>query len=94
MKRLILFILTLILLITLFGCAKTVSGTFVNEKNSKQYLELKSDGTLYLEESGGHTGKYTVDGNTITLDFGGPAARGTINGDTITDDEGKKWIKK
>lgn len=79
---------------TLIGCAKTVSGTFIHEKNSKEYLELKSDNTFFLQQSGGATGKYTIDGNTLTLDYGGPADRAVINGNTITESDGEKWIKK
>ncbi|GAB6172977.1 hypothetical protein JCM15765_24550 [Paradesulfitobacterium aromaticivorans] len=96
MKRLLWLTLVLIMLNTLTGCAKTVSGTYVDVKNNKSYLELKSDGTWYLQDDYGHgyTGKYTIDGNTITIDNGGRAARFTINGDTITDSEGDKLVKK
>lgn len=73
-----------------------VTGKYVNEGNPSSYLELKSDGTFYLERGfiGGATGKYEIEGKQITLKFdGGMATRGQIEGKTITV-TGDNWTRQ
>ena len=93
-----LFILIVILLVVclLVGCSKTVAGKYVNEKNPKDYLELKSDGTFFVQEgSMGMAGKYEIEGNQITLKTDiGLATRGKIEGKTIIDKDGDRWTKQ
>jgi hypothetical protein len=73
-----------------------VAGTYTHENNSEEFLELKSNGSYYLRESGmGVVGKYEVDGNQITLKTDmGFASRGIFAGDTLVDEEGQRWTKK
>lgn len=73
-----------------------IVGTYYNQANPEEYLELNVDGTFYLKEMGiGFTGEWTVEGDVITLSFpAGFAARGHITGNTITDEEGKIWVKR
>ncbi|SKA77944.1 hypothetical protein SAMN05443428_10283 [Caloramator quimbayensis] len=95
-RNIILVVAIFVLTFTLAACSKSVSGTYYNQKNKEEYLELKSDGTFYVKEGGlGFAGKYKIDGNEITLETSiGMAAKGVINGNTITDEEGQIWIKE
>ena len=96
MKRLILILFCLVLMITISSCSKSISGTYVNEANSGEYLELKSDRSFYSRESGiGVAGKYEVDGDVITLKLeSGRAARVRIKGNILIDEDGKNWIRR
>jgi hypothetical protein len=74
----------------------SVDGTYVSEKNNKDYGELKSDGTfLVQQEAGNFDGKYMVNGKNIILTLeDGSTISCTIVGNTITDDQGIRWTKK
>ena len=79
------------------GCGKIgVAGKYVSEKNQKNYLELKTDGTFFVQEdSMGMAGKYEIDGDTITLKTDmGLASRGKIEGKTVIDNDGDRWTKQ
>lgn len=79
------------------GCSKTrIAGKYISEKRSANYLELKSDGTLFLQEGRtAVTGEYEVNGKEITMKFSvGLAAKGTIEGNTIIDKDGIRWTKE
>jgi hypothetical protein len=81
----------------LTSCSKSsVYGTYVSEKNAKDYTELKSDGAFFVQQgSVSFSGKYKVDGKNITLTLdSGQAARGKIDGNTIIDDQGIHWTRK
>ena len=84
------------LALTLIACSHGVGGTYVHDKNNKDYLELRSDATFFLRENGmGVSGKYRVDGNVITMTIdGGPSTQGKIQGNTLIDDDGESWVKK
>lgn len=74
-----------------------VCGTYVNQNNPSEYLELKADDTFYLEEYGMAVhGTWEIEGDTITLKLEGipTATKGTIHGNTIIDGEGKVWVKQ
>jgi len=102
----ILAFVALMVLPSISGCEKikqsSVAGTYVSEKNVKDYLELKADGTFFSQEqtgwgnqTRGMTGKYEIDAGQITLKLeSGQAARGKIDGKTIVDNEGIRWTKK
>jgi hypothetical protein len=85
-----------LLMAFLITCSKGVAGKYVNQKNKKEYLELRGDGTFFVRESGtGMSGHYRVDGGVITLTLeGGMAAQGKIQGNTITDEDGKIWVEQ
>lgn len=72
------------------------AGKYVSEKNSDDFLELKSDGTFtVIEGRSGFTGKYEIDGDQIILKADiGLAQRGRIEGQTIIDNEGTRWTKQ
>ena len=101
-RKCLLIGLALMLLVALggtFGCGTgSISGTYVNEDNSEEYLELNGDGTLYLKEYGvGLTGNWKIEGDVITLSFPsmmGIAAKAEIKGNKIYDEDGKVWVKK
>lgn len=74
---------------------KPVVGTYVSEKNSKYYMELKADGTFFVKDpSGQGHGEYAVKGSTITLKMRMRQARGTIEGNVLIDPDGDRWIKQ
>jgi len=74
----------------------SAAGKYVSEKNDKNYLELKADGTFFLQvRSRGRAGKYEIDGDQITLKTDmGSASRGKIDGNTMIDPDGDRWTKK
>jgi hypothetical protein len=78
------------------GCGIVgVPGTYVNQDDPSEYLELKPDGSFYLKEAGmGVAGKWEVKGNELRLSWAGFTMRGEIRGDRITDREGKTWVKR
>jgi hypothetical protein len=86
-------VLMLSALVAAAACGNRVAGVYVSEKNPRDYLELKPDGTFFVQEGPmGATGKYEVEAAQITLKLDmGIAARGTIEGDTIIDNDGIRW---
>jgi hypothetical protein len=82
------------------GCSKdkrsAIAGRYVSEKNDKDYIELKTDGTFFIQEgSMGQTGTYEIDGDQITFKIAsGAAARGKIEGRTYINQAGERWTKK
>ena len=93
-------ICTFVMILTLCfftGCGVGgVSGEYVHEKKPKNYIELKSDGTFFLqrEDGSGETGKFEIDSNMITLSTpDGDALRCEIKGNTIIDKDGARWTK-
>ena len=99
-RRILLIGLALMLLVVLggtFGCgAGGISGTYVNEDNPNEYLELNEDGTFYLKEIGlGFDGEWEVKDNELRLHLTmGLVATAEIKGNKIYDEEGKVWVKK
>ncbi len=89
-------VLTILALVA--GCSPcSACGTYVNQDNSGEYLELKKDGTFYLKEIGiGFTGEWEIEEDVLTLSFAqlGLAVRGKLKGDTIIDEGGKIWVRK
>jgi hypothetical protein len=85
-----------ILMATLIACGGRISGTYVHDKDSKEYLELRPDSTFFLRERGmGLSGKYRIDGATVTLTVdGGMSTQGNIRGKTLIDDDGEKWVRR
>jgi hypothetical protein len=83
------------------ACCETavcsVCGTYVNQENQSDFLELKPDGTFYQEEAGiSLYGTWEIEGNTITLRLEGLpfAVKVTIQGNTIIDPDGIPWVKQ
>ena len=76
------------------GCSKQVVGTYVSEKNDKNFIELKEDG-LFFHKDGKIHGEYAVEGNEITLVWGGGRYSSVkIEGNVLEDSDGNKWVKK
>lgn len=75
--------------------SKSAPGKYINKNKTGEYLELKPDGTFYIQEKGrGFVGKYEVSGDEITLVVSnGMAAKGKLRGNTLIDDEGQRWVK-
>jgi len=88
-------IVALMLLFSLFGCSKGVTGIYVHEKNKQEYLELRSDSMFFVHGVGQSlSGKYKVDGEVITLTIDkGPSVQAKIHGPVFTDPDGESWIK-
>jgi major membrane immunogen (membrane-anchored lipoprotein) len=87
----------LVLLTCLVACSKTLpAGTYVEQKEPKNYLELKADGTFLLQKDGGsYAGKYNQDGENIDMKAdAGFSSRVTIRGGTLTDTDGYLWVKR
>ncbi len=76
------------------GCSKQVAGTYVSEKNDKNFIELKEDGSFFIKDGKIH-GEYAVEGNEITLVWGGGMSSSVkIEGIVLEDSDGDKWVKK
>ncbi len=72
-----------------------VAGTYVNQDNPSEYLELNTDGTFYLEEAGmSISGQWEVKGSKLRLSWMGFVVTGEIKGNKIYDDEGKIWVRR
>ena len=87
----------LVLLTCLVACSKTLpAGTYVEQKEPKNYLELKADGTFLLQKDGGsYAGKYNQDDKNIDMKAdAGFSSRVTISGGTLTDTDGYLWVKR
>jgi hypothetical protein len=87
----------LVLLTCLVACSKTLpAGTYVEQKEPENYLELKADGTFLLQKHGGsYAGKYNQDGENIGMKAdAGFSSRVTIRGGTLTDTDGYLWVKR
>ncbi|HSQ58548.1 MAG TPA: hypothetical protein VLM40_22700 [Gemmata sp.] len=87
------------------GCSKdkqspdkqsSIAGKYVSEKNDKDYIELKIDGTFFIQEgSMGQTGTYEIDGDQVTFKVAnGAAARGKMEGKTYINQSGERWTRK
>ncbi|HEV3038657.1 MAG TPA: hypothetical protein VHA33_12855 [Candidatus Angelobacter sp.] len=89
-------ILACILIVAMVACSKNIAGTYVQQRDRKEYLELRGDGTFFLRERGvGVSGHYRVDGEvvTLTLDGSGRAIQVKLQGGTLVDDGGQLWVK-
>jgi len=99
-RKILLIVLVMTLLVTsgaVIGCgAVGISGTYVNEDNSDEYLELNEDGTFYLKEMGlGLDGEWEVKDDELRLHFTmGLVATAEIEGNKIYDEDGKAWVKQ
>lgn len=99
----ILLVVSLVLFIgLLFGCSggNSIAGKYVS-RDGLDHLELKRDGTCYMEEYNSNYGKgtYEVNGTNIKVkvDFGwseGKIEGNTIVGITLWGPEEKIWVKK
>jgi outer membrane protein assembly factor BamB len=77
--------------------AEGVYGTYANEDDPSEYLELNEDGKFFLKEMGvGYSGEWDIENDTITLHMGemGLAARAALEDGRIVNEEGKVWVKK
>lgn len=74
----------------------SAAGKYVQEDNADNYLELKADGSVFVQQdSMGATGKYEIEGDQITIKWDtGMADRATIAGNTVTESNGTKWTKR
>jgi len=101
MKKWIFVLVGLLMAVTVAGCLgpspEDVSGTYVNQDNSRQHLELKEDGTFLLKMAAYSQwgGEWKVKGNEIKLSFyTGTVTKAKIKGNTIVDEEGSVWVKQ
>lgn len=78
------------------GCGVGHEGKYVNSNNSSEYIELKSGGNFFSQESGvGFTGKWEVKGDSLILTLPiGLSVSVKIENGHISDNYGKTWIKK
>ena len=76
--------------------SKSAAGKYVNQKNRTEYIELKPDGTFYVQrKTSGYTGKYEVTGNLITTVLpDGRAGRDRIQADAIIEANGTIWLRE
>ncbi|MGE5173706.1 MAG: hypothetical protein ACM3MD_07750 [Betaproteobacteria bacterium] len=80
-----------------FACHKVDhTGKYISEKYSKNYLELKADGTFILQQDPMiMAGKYKIAGDLITLKTDtGFNSIGKIEGKSIIDNDGVRWTKQ
>ena len=70
--RILLLAAVVILIVSLSNCARKKSGIYVaKDLHPAPFIELKSDGTFYVQRAtgGGVSGTYEVDGDTVTVKF-------------------------
>ncbi len=70
-------------------------GKYVDEKNTKDYTELKNDGTFVVQQGAlTANGKYSIDGKRLILTLNsGEVVEGKIEGKTIIDNGGSRSTK-
>ncbi len=103
-KKYFLIVLTFLILasiVCVIGCGKSgFAGTYINQDNPSDYLELKPDGTFYSYEGGiGFNGEWEVKGNELRLSWMGFVVTGEIKGNMITFPTtlfggSEVWVKK
>ena len=76
----------------LIGCSNQVAGTYISEKNQKNYIDLKADGSFFMRDGNIH-GEYEMKGDVITLIWGGRFSTGSIEGNILVASDGNKWVK-
>jgi hypothetical protein len=76
--------------------SKSAPGKYVNQKNRTEYIELKPDGTFYVQrKTTGYAGKYEITGNIITTVLpDGRAGRDKIQADAIIEPDGTVWVRE
>ncbi len=99
MKKCLLSGLVIMLLLSLggvVGCGTGgIPGTYVNQDNPSEYLELDEDGTFYLKEMGlGVSGEWEVKGSELRLQWMGMVFTAEIKGNKLYDQDGKVWVKQ
>ena len=96
MKKLMIFVVGMIMT-CLFSCGgSSVEGTYYNVDNATEFIELKNNGEYYLKAGNlDFSGKYRVNGNEITLNPDNRlTATGKIEKGMIIDSGGTRWQKK
>jgi len=74
-----------------------VCGTYVQQVDSNNYIELRSDRISYLYEGGtGTQGTWSYNGVELIMNWEGHpvATRAEIKGSRIIDDDGVVWVKQ
>lgn len=103
MKK-VMIVLGILILIGLTGCGKNeaeIAGKYLNLADPQEYIDLKSDGTVYVKERlfgfglNETSGKWkTEDSELLLVGPLGIVERCKIKEDgSIIDDEGKIWTK-
>lgn len=101
MKRYLIAQLSSVILALMTLCltscsTSSVYGKYLYNQNPRDYTELKSDKTFFVQQTtmSAH-GTFEIDGTNLTLKpSSGGVWRGTIDGNTIIDSEGMRWTKK
>ena len=98
-KKCLLVGLAVMLVVSLGGaisCGKVgICGTYVNQDNPSEYLELDEDGRFYLKEYGmSVSGEWEVKGDELRLSWMGMVFTAQIKGNKLIDNEGKIRVKK
>lgn len=73
-----------------------VAGTYVNQNNPREYIELHSDGTFFIKGQWlGASGRWELKGSEIRLysNTMGIVETVEIKGDRIYDNQGQVWVK-
>lgn len=70
-------------------------GKYYSEENNNDYIELKSNGEVVIDEdNAGYFGEYEVNGQTLLLKIEGVGGiKGTIKDGVLIDPEGIRWKK-
>lgn len=96
MKKSLYSVLALLALTIITACSSSLDGRFVSEKNHKNYRELRSDKTYFVqEENGALSGTYEINSDSIIFRMGNDVAlTSKIQGNTIIDPDGEVWKKQ
>ena len=78
------------------GCITgNITGKYISEENSNNYLELYEDGTFFLQEDYGVSGTWEQKGKyEIIISTPLQASKGRIEGNTLIDKDGDRWVKQ
>jgi len=96
MKKSFYPLLAMLALTIISACSSSLEGKFVSEKNHKNYRELRSDKTYFVQEEIGTTnGTYEINSDSIIFKMGNDVAlTSKIQGNTIIDPDGEVWKKQ
>ncbi|MCL0065009.1 DUF2116 family Zn-ribbon domain-containing protein [Dehalococcoidia bacterium] len=78
------------------GWEDGIYGTWVDQDNPENYLEIRRDGTFVVSERGIRvaTGTWEINGDVIRFEIWGMTVEGRIEGDKIIDEYGTIFVRE
>ena len=99
MKSNLVIALVALILISLIAvsCSSGVSGKYINEHESTEYILIMEDGTYQMGKEGGEgtlQGVWEVKDDTLILNWGSLTFEYEIRGNKLVDYGGIFWVKE